>query len=205
MAALEDETARAERGDAGQARRRRSAHCRANRWLPRRPPTRKPRRGRSSCRRNPARDGRGGLTIRRKAHRANRLPPRPAASCRTPDGATRSSPWRREWRCWGSCCTRCFRWGGRRIRPGWRGGDCQQGVRRRDRKRRSRSGRAECTADSLAGDYIFRVRVPQENGKVYRVFVDPSVYEKQREGEPFSFVEAEGIDVQRADSEPDSR
>ncbi len=40
----------------------------------------------------------------------------------------------------------------------------------------------------LAGDYFFRVKVPQENGKVYRVSVDPSVYAKQREGEPFSFV-----------------
>ena len=40
----------------------------------------------------------------------------------------------------------------------------------------------------LAGDYIFRVQVPQENGKVYRVFVDLSVYERQHEGEPFSFV-----------------
>ena len=40
----------------------------------------------------------------------------------------------------------------------------------------------------LAGDYYFQVKVPQENGKVYRVSVDPSVYERQREGEPFSFV-----------------
>ena len=41
----------------------------------------------------------------------------------------------------------------------------------------------------LAGDYVLRVKVPRENGKVYRVFVDPSVYNAQREGDPFYFNE----------------
>ncbi len=40
----------------------------------------------------------------------------------------------------------------------------------------------------LAGDYLFRVRVPQENGKVYAVFVDPSVYAAQREGNRYDFI-----------------
>ncbi len=41
----------------------------------------------------------------------------------------------------------------------------------------------------LAGDYLLRVRVPPpENGKVYTVWVDPSVYGARREGDRFYFV-----------------
>ena len=40
----------------------------------------------------------------------------------------------------------------------------------------------------LAGDYVFRVRVPQEYDRVYRVSVDPVVYESHREGDRFYFV-----------------
>ena len=39
-----------------------------------------------------------------------------------------------------------------------------------------------------AGDYIFHVKVPQENEKTYDVFVDPAIYASQREGERFYFV-----------------
>ncbi len=41
---------------------------------------------------------------------------------------------------------------------------------------------------TLAGDYLFRVRVPQENGKIYTVFVDPSVYDAQQERDRFHFI-----------------
>ena len=40
----------------------------------------------------------------------------------------------------------------------------------------------------LAGDYVFRVRVPQEHNRVYRVSVDPVVYGSHREGDSFYFV-----------------
>ena len=43
-----------------------------------------------------------------------------------------------------------------------------------------------------AGDYVFHVKVPQENGKVYDVFVDPAVYASQREGDPYYFVRPKG-------------
>ena len=40
----------------------------------------------------------------------------------------------------------------------------------------------------LAGDCLFRVKVPQENGEVYTVFVDPLVYDAQRVGNRFYFI-----------------
>ena len=43
----------------------------------------------------------------------------------------------------------------------------------------------------MAGDYLLRVRVPSENGKVYTVSVDPSVYDEQRVGGPLLFREGE--------------
>ena len=49
-------------------------------------------------------------------------------------------------------------------------------------------GQGGVQSRTLAGDYLFRVRWPQENGKVYTVSVDPSVYDAQREGNRFLFV-----------------
>lgn len=43
-----------------------------------------------------------------------------------------------------------------------------------------------------AGDYILHVKVPQENGKTYDVFVDPAVYASRKEGERFYFVKPRG-------------
>ena len=43
-----------------------------------------------------------------------------------------------------------------------------------------------------AGDYVLHVKVPQENGKVYNVFVDPAVYASQREGDKYYFVRPKG-------------
>ena len=39
-----------------------------------------------------------------------------------------------------------------------------------------------------AGDYILRVRVPSEHDRVYRVAVDPAVYDGHREGDHFYFL-----------------
>ncbi len=49
-------------------------------------------------------------------------------------------------------------------------------------------GQGGVHARRLAGDHLFRVRVPQETGKVYTVVVDPGVYDAQREGDWFYFV-----------------
>ena len=39
----------------------------------------------------------------------------------------------------------------------------------------------------IEGEYSFQVRVPQENGKVYKVIVGKPDYEARQPGEPFSF------------------
>ena len=39
----------------------------------------------------------------------------------------------------------------------------------------------------IDGEYSFQVRLPQENGKVYKVIVGKSDYEAREAGEPFSF------------------
>lgn len=49
-------------------------------------------------------------------------------------------------------------------------------------------GRGGVTSREIAGEYVLRVRVPQEGGKVYRVSVDRVVYEAKRGGERYYFV-----------------
>ena len=49
-------------------------------------------------------------------------------------------------------------------------------------------GQGGVQSRTLAGEYLFRVRLSQENGKIYTVFVDSSVYEAQREEDRFYFV-----------------
>ena len=39
----------------------------------------------------------------------------------------------------------------------------------------------------IDGEYSFQVRMPQENGKHYKVIVGKSDYETRQAGEPFSF------------------
>ena len=39
-----------------------------------------------------------------------------------------------------------------------------------------------------AGDYVLDVQVPRENGKAYRVFVDPAVYAARQKGDRYYFV-----------------
>lgn len=42
----------------------------------------------------------------------------------------------------------------------------------------------------LAGEYSFQVRVPQENGREYKVLVDASVYDARKEGDHLLFKKA---------------
>ena len=49
-------------------------------------------------------------------------------------------------------------------------------------------GRGGVNSRQIAGEYILRVRVPQEGDKVYRIYVDRTVYEAKREGERYYFV-----------------
>ena len=49
-------------------------------------------------------------------------------------------------------------------------------------------GRGGVSSRQIAGEYILRVRVPSEGDKVYRVYVDRTVYEGRREGERYYFV-----------------
>ena len=49
-------------------------------------------------------------------------------------------------------------------------------------------GKGVVRAQQVAGEYILHVRVPEENNKVYRVYVDPVVYQACHEGERFYFI-----------------
>ena len=49
-------------------------------------------------------------------------------------------------------------------------------------------GRGGVTSRQVAGEYILSVRVPQENGKVYRVYVSAADYGSHREGERYYFI-----------------
>ena len=49
-------------------------------------------------------------------------------------------------------------------------------------------GRGGVTSRQVAGEYILSVRVPQENGKVYRVYVNAADYGSHREGERYYFI-----------------
>ena len=44
-------------------------------------------------------------------------------------------------------------------------------------------------SQTLAGDYLFRVQVPQESGKIYTVSVDLSVYDAHGVGDRYYFNE----------------
>ena len=50
-------------------------------------------------------------------------------------------------------------------------------------------GQGGVQSRKLAGDYIFHVRVPQEKGKIYSVYVDPAVYEAHGAGDRYYFNE----------------
>ena len=49
-------------------------------------------------------------------------------------------------------------------------------------------GKGGVSSRQLAGEYILRVCVPSEENKIYRVYVDRTVYEARREGERYYFV-----------------
>ena len=49
-------------------------------------------------------------------------------------------------------------------------------------------GTGGVSSRQIAGEYILRVRVPSEGGKVYRVYVDRTAYDAEREGEGYYFV-----------------
>ena len=49
-------------------------------------------------------------------------------------------------------------------------------------------GKGGVSSRQFAGEYILRVRVPSEEDKVYRVYVDRTVYEARREGERYYFI-----------------
>ena len=49
-------------------------------------------------------------------------------------------------------------------------------------------GRGGVTSRQIAGEYILSVRVPQENGKIYRVYVNAADYGSRREGERYYFI-----------------
>jgi hypothetical protein len=49
-------------------------------------------------------------------------------------------------------------------------------------------GQGGLSRRSVAGDYIFRVRVPRENGRVYRVSVDSATYDSHQVGDPYYFL-----------------
>ena len=49
-------------------------------------------------------------------------------------------------------------------------------------------GRGGVTSREIAGEYILAVRVPEENGTVYRVYVNAADYRSHREGERYYFI-----------------
>ena len=49
-------------------------------------------------------------------------------------------------------------------------------------------GKGGVSSRQTAGEYILRVRVPSERDKIYRIYVDQSVYAERREGERYYFV-----------------
>ena len=49
-------------------------------------------------------------------------------------------------------------------------------------------GKGGVSSRQIAGEYILRVRVPSEQDKVYRVYVDWKEYEARREGDHYYFV-----------------
>ncbi len=48
-------------------------------------------------------------------------------------------------------------------------------------------GKAGLNTRQIDGEYSFQVRVPTENGKVYKVLVGKPDYDARQVGEPFSF------------------
>ncbi len=63
-------------------------------------------------------------------------------------------------------------------------------------------GQGGVTRRQLAGDHLFRVRVPQENGKFTRLSWTLAVYDAQREGDRFYFL-SRRIDPQTGEPSPD--
>ena len=49
-------------------------------------------------------------------------------------------------------------------------------------------GRGGVTSREIAGEYVLDVRVPQEKGKIYRVYVNAADYRSHREGERYYFI-----------------
>jgi hypothetical protein len=49
-------------------------------------------------------------------------------------------------------------------------------------------GQAGLSSRAIAGEYIFRVRVPAENGRVYRVSVNAGTYGSHEVGDRFYFL-----------------
>ena len=56
-------------------------------------------------------------------------------------------------------------------------------------------GRGGVTSRQIAGEYVLAVRVPQENGKVYRVYVNAVDYQSHREGERYYFIRPPPVDA----------
>ena len=53
-------------------------------------------------------------------------------------------------------------------------------------------GQDGLSSRAIAGEYSFRVRVPQEIGRVYKVIVAPATYENRQVGETFYFIRPTG-------------
>ena len=49
-------------------------------------------------------------------------------------------------------------------------------------------GKGGLSSRAIAGEYSFRVRVPQENGRVYRVTVDEAAYNSHQPGDRYYFL-----------------
>ena len=49
-------------------------------------------------------------------------------------------------------------------------------------------GQGGVSSRRTAGEYILRVRVPLENDKTYRFYVDPSTYADLHEGDRYHFI-----------------
>ena len=49
-------------------------------------------------------------------------------------------------------------------------------------------GRGGVTSREIAGEYILSVRVPEERGKVYRVYVNAADFRLHHEGERYYFI-----------------
>ena len=49
-------------------------------------------------------------------------------------------------------------------------------------------GQGGVTSREIAGEYVLEVRVPQEKGKTYRVYVNAADYRSHQEGERYYFI-----------------